>query len=169
MIFSVLLERDPALAAALLCAAAAAVVLVSAAITVVFTRGSIFDPLRARGPELWRDLAKCPLCVGVWVGGGAAAAGSRLAGVESAFLLLFLAVALGSLTGCLALLFVRVSDWLESSAVAADAAAEKIKSDEKLIQEFKGQVMGFIPLIQQEILQYVRGGEPPADPPGGLS
>lgn len=41
----------------------------SAAIAVVFTRGTIFKRLRESGPALWRDLTSCPLCVGVWVGG----------------------------------------------------------------------------------------------------
>lgn len=40
------------------------------AITIVFIRGTLFDPLRERGPEFWRDLVKCPLCSGVWIGAG---------------------------------------------------------------------------------------------------
>lgn len=41
----------------------------SVAITLVVTQGTVFDSLRARGPALWRELLKCPLCLGVWVGG----------------------------------------------------------------------------------------------------
>ena len=43
-------------------------VLEAAAITLVFTRGTIFKRLREHGPALWQELAKCSLCVGVWVG-----------------------------------------------------------------------------------------------------
>lgn len=40
----------------------------AAAITLLFVQGSIFRPLRERGPALWRELAGCPLCLGFWVG-----------------------------------------------------------------------------------------------------
>jgi hypothetical protein len=40
----------------------------AAAITLIFVRGSIFEPLRSRGPALWRQLASCALCSGFWVG-----------------------------------------------------------------------------------------------------
>lgn len=40
----------------------------AAAITVVFVRGSIFEPLRAHGPKLWRELVSCALCSGFWIG-----------------------------------------------------------------------------------------------------
>ena len=38
------------------------------AITLVFTKGAIFKRVRESGPALWRELAACPLCAGVWVG-----------------------------------------------------------------------------------------------------
>ena len=40
----------------------------ASAITIVFTKGSIFKRLRENGPALWQEWAGCPLCVGVWVG-----------------------------------------------------------------------------------------------------
>lgn len=51
-------------------------VLEAAALTVVFTKGSIFRRLREIGPPidearpktLWQEFASCALCVGVWVG-----------------------------------------------------------------------------------------------------
>lgn len=43
-------------------------VLEAVAITIVFTKGSIFKRLRESGPALWRELADCPLCAGVWIG-----------------------------------------------------------------------------------------------------
>lgn len=43
-------------------------VLEAVAITLVFTKGGIFKWVRESGPALWRELAACPLCAGVWVG-----------------------------------------------------------------------------------------------------
>lgn len=43
-------------------------VLEAAAITFVFTKGTIFKSLREHGPKLWQELASCPLCAGVWIG-----------------------------------------------------------------------------------------------------
>ena len=43
-------------------------VLEAAAITLVFTKGTIFKAVREHGPKLWQELAACPLCAGVWVG-----------------------------------------------------------------------------------------------------
>ena len=43
-------------------------VLEAAAITLVFTKGTIFKSVREHGPKLWQELASCPLCAGVWVG-----------------------------------------------------------------------------------------------------
>ena len=40
----------------------------AAAITLLWVRGSVFKPLRERGPKLWQELASCSLCFGVWVG-----------------------------------------------------------------------------------------------------
>jgi hypothetical protein len=46
----------------------ALVALQAAAITLILTRGSIFEPLRSRGPALWRELSSCALCAGFWIG-----------------------------------------------------------------------------------------------------
>ena len=43
-------------------------VLEAAAITLVFTKGTLFKTVREHGPKLWQELAACPLCVGVWIG-----------------------------------------------------------------------------------------------------
>lgn len=74
----------------------------SAAITVVFAKGSIFKWLRSSGPEFWQELAGCPLCAGVWIGAGwrllhAPVVDSRVA---------WDALASGAETGVLALLLV---------------------------------------------------------------
>jgi hypothetical protein len=98
--------------------------LFSAAITVVFVKGSLFDGLRKRGPRLWRVFSTCALCVGVWVGAGGDAAARWLPAV---FITVFHVIGVGALTGVAALLFVRVSDWLESSAVALDTSSELLK------------------------------------------
>lgn len=109
----------------------ALIVLFSFAITVVFTRGSIFEPLRQHGPELWRDLVKCPLCSGVWVGGAAAVLCLDLYALPLRYAT-FLVLGLGSLSGCAALLFVRVWDALESFAVLLELEAEGRKRWEEL-------------------------------------
>lgn len=36
------------------------------AIAFVWSRGSLFKPLREHGPKPWRALHGCPMCVGVW-------------------------------------------------------------------------------------------------------
>lgn len=46
----------------------ARLVLEAIAITIVFTKGSIFKTVRESGPAIWRELAACPLCAGVWIG-----------------------------------------------------------------------------------------------------
>lgn len=38
------------------------------AIAHVWSRGTIFAPLRTRGPAWWIALADCPLCSGWWIG-----------------------------------------------------------------------------------------------------
>lgn len=134
------------------------VVLFSSAITVVFTRGTVFASVRERGPKLWRELASCPLCVGVWVGGLVALLFAprfvmqRVPTFEADgwFLVLFLAVALGSLTGCLSLLFVRVSDTLGSFEALLDHELESKKRWEEQARS-------------REQLRAARasGGEPP--------
>ena len=45
-----------------------AVIIYLVAIAHVFSRGTIFRPIRDHGPTLWRDLAGCPLCAGTWIG-----------------------------------------------------------------------------------------------------
>jgi hypothetical protein len=94
----------------------ATIVLFSAAITVVFTRGTIFNALRTHGPDLWRELVTCSLCSGVWVGAGVTWLAARYLGFRTDFPLLFTMLGLGSLVGCVAMLFVRVVDWLEARA-----------------------------------------------------
>lgn len=111
-------------------------VLESAAITVVFTTGSIFDAFRERGPKLWRELARCPLCAGVWIGAvdylvrALNALAWRLPEPRSElFTLCLTALGAGALAGCAALAFRRVADWLESSAVELDESAKLVKAE----------------------------------------
>jgi hypothetical protein len=91
------------------------IILFSAAITVVFTQGTLFKPLRDHGPKLWRDLASCALCTGVWVGAatwllfsGFPHAGGKLEIARA----VAVELGVGSVTGCVALLYVSVWDWL---------------------------------------------------------
>lgn len=87
-------------------------VLEAAAMTLVFTRGTIFTRVREAGPGLWRELAKCPLCAGVWVGAGWtvfrawSAPASTLERAADA-------LAAGALTGVLALFLVLLWGVLE--------------------------------------------------------
>lgn len=106
----------------------AAIVLFSAAITVVFVRGEIFHALRTHGPELWKQLATCALCSGVWVGAGVTWLAARYLGLRTDFPLLFTALALGSSTGCAALLYVRVIDRLEAAAVKDEVLTKAIET-----------------------------------------
>lgn len=78
-------------------------VLEAAAITLVFTRGTIFKRLRESGPDLWRAFAGCPLCVGVWVGAGwfAFRAGAELADTPVAIAAADI-LASGAMTGVVA-------------------------------------------------------------------
>lgn len=116
----------------------AVVALFSAAITVVFVRGSIFSPLRSHGPDLWKEFASCALCVGVWVGAGATALSTSyspdlLAVFRALGLpLLFAALGMGSMTGCAALLYVRAIDWLEAATVRHEAVTKAIETAEEL-------------------------------------
>lgn len=112
------------------------IVLFSAAITTVFVRGSVFAPLRKRGLckklgwffsgvwELWCDLAECPLCSGVWIGGGVAVS-------QLGSLLPLHVLGLGSLTGCLALLSSLVLDWLDTAAAILALEWEDRKEQRK--------------------------------------
>ena len=102
--------------------------------TVVFTQGSIFKPLRDRGPQLWQEFAHCPLCVGVWVGLALRAlqlrdilvANAVAGGVTELSLAgwVVVLVGFGATTGMLALLMKRVYDFLESGSVCWDQDLE---------------------------------------------
>lgn len=86
-----------------------ATVIEAVAITVVFVRGSIFKRLRESGPALWRELASCPLCAGVWIGAGWSILRVALVGTLHADAwpeLAVRALATGTLAGSFALLFV---------------------------------------------------------------
>ncbi len=109
------------------------ILLFSAAITVVFTRGSIFQFLRgpyqrareteARITRFFRDLFSCPLCSGVWVGMGASLlhdSAGRWDVIRAIDLLGF-----GCVSAVLALAAYSVLDWLQAPhwEVAAIAQA----------------------------------------------
>lgn len=100
-------------------------VLFSAAITVVCTRGSIFEPLRSRGPEIWRDFSGCPLCVGVWIGGAAWA----VEHLGWTFRQVFAVLGTGCVTGVLALSVALLHDFLGSHATLADGRADREGKD----------------------------------------
>lgn len=85
-------------------------VLFSTAITVVFVQGSIFAPLRAHGPKLWRELVSCGLCSGTWVGGVAAA---LLLPVDLTAQSAFLVLGAGCSSGALAWLFGMIIEVLD--------------------------------------------------------
>jgi hypothetical protein len=89
-------------------------VAVAAAITLVFVRGSIFEPLRSRGPKIWRDLASCALCAGFWVGAILYFLHGEPAYFAFSYWLNVLGV--GALTAAASLLLVRVLDALEKVA-----------------------------------------------------
>jgi len=96
-------------------------VLFAAAIAVVFTQGEIFNFLR-RGPWIWRELASCPLCSGVWLGAGMYLlfygfphAGGDLLTILSS---ISKVLGIGSLSGCVATLFVVVWERLDEPAAA---------------------------------------------------
>ncbi len=108
----------------------ALIVLFSAAITVVFTEGEIFAPVRRVGPSFWRALASCPLCSGVWVGALSAAAVLGIAPTWR-FDSIFLLLGLGSAAGCCALLFVRFWGALEAYEVRAELEAQEISLEIK--------------------------------------
>lgn len=82
---------------------ALAFVLESAAVTVVFVKGSIFKRLRENGPELWREFAACPLCAGVWIGAGWLLVRRVLAGAALHADAAVDALAAGAITGVLSL------------------------------------------------------------------
>lgn len=88
-------------------------VLESAAVTVVLTQGTIFRPLRERGPKLWRELVSCPLCLGWWIGAAGIGCNDHF-GLEPLAAFWHVAAS-GALAGSTALLFRRLTDWLDSN------------------------------------------------------
>lgn len=66
------------------------------AIAHVWARGTIFRPLRKRGPRLWQALADCPLCSGFWIGVGGHV-------IHGAWPVVIETLGVGSLVGTLAL------------------------------------------------------------------
>jgi hypothetical protein len=108
------------------------VVLFSAAITVVFTQGKPTAFVREHGPALWRELASCPLCSGVWIG---ALSSALVGGTLSGLLRVYEALALGTATGCLAWLFVALLNVMGSLEVWLDGEQERAKAREKRLAE----------------------------------
>ena len=87
----------------------------AAAITFVFFRGSILKRFRESGPAIWRELATCPLCAGVWIGAGWTLLRAASAGPISATWAFALTVlATGALTGAFAFAFARVLTLLDA-------------------------------------------------------
>jgi hypothetical protein len=90
----------------------------AAAITIVLTQAKLFAWFRGGAPG-WQAFAKCPLCVGTWVGMGTywLFAESLFAPWASFWTLMGDLVHLtgfGALTGCLALAYERFWEWLEA-------------------------------------------------------
>ena len=90
-----------------------AIVLFSAAITVVFTQGTLFHVLRTHGPRLWRELVVCALCSGVWIGASSTVLIHQVP-FQASFSVLFQLLGMGSLTGCVAVLFVALWEALDA-------------------------------------------------------
>lgn len=84
-------------------------VILAAACTVILTQATIFGWLR-RGPHVWVGFIHCPLCVGWWVGASFCQS-LALSGGPRGFLAI---TGGGAAAGCLALLFVKVWEKLES-------------------------------------------------------
>lgn len=83
--------------------------------TVVLTQGTIFRPFRERGPRFWRELVSCPLCLGWWI--GAFAGWWEVRFLESLpAATAWHVVASGALSGSAALLFRRLTDYLDSNS-----------------------------------------------------
>ena len=106
----------------------ALLVVFSAAITVVFTRGSLFERIRLvkierlpRASKLWQDLSSCSLCFGVWVGVGAA----LWQRPDLGFSRIFTVLGVGCVSGCTALGFTLITDFLGSTAALNDLRAEE--------------------------------------------
>lgn len=98
------------------------------AITIVFTRGSIFEKVRDNGPALWQRLAGCPLCAGVWIGAGWHLLREHFASTPTpplsafAFTIEHGLQTLGSaaLTGVLAILVTNTLDYLDRGSSPSD-------------------------------------------------
>ena len=109
----------------------ALVVVLGASITLVITQGSVFDGLRRRGPTLTRELASCPLCLGVWVGSALACYAARSVHLE---LPLSWATApyllgIGCLTGVVALSIHRAWEALDACG-GDDSSPAKVPPDD---------------------------------------
>lgn len=116
------------------------IVLVSAALTVVFVRGTLFDAFRRNGPALWRELCSCALCMGVWVGGAAAALElSSKAPVDLWFA--YSVLATGAQAGVVAWLVVAVENYLDSTAAQRDAV---------------GKTLQHLPQLTEKVLEVAR-------------
>lgn len=119
-------------------------VLEAAAVTVVVTQGTIFRPLRERGPKLWRELVNCPLCLGWWIGAAGALGDTSYSELvlqlsqfpDQAFLGVFArscwaiawhVASAGAMAACFALLFRRVTEYLDVAAFQLDQQTEKEK------------------------------------------
>jgi hypothetical protein len=105
--------------------------LFSAAITVVFTRGTLFEALRggphrareaeARIVRFFRDLVSCPLCCGVWIGAAVSLvhdSGGAWGAARAADLLGFSCVC-----AVLALIAYSAIDWLQAPHWEGPSAA----------------------------------------------
>lgn len=100
----------------------------AAAITLLFVQGSIFKPLRERGPAWWQELASCPLCLGFWVG----AASYMLqpgAGLPQNAHSLWRVVAAGALSGMIALGCKFVLDTLDELIFSLDQLGRLMQMD----------------------------------------
>lgn len=88
----------------------------SAAITLIFVRGSIFARLRSAGPGWWRELSSCAMCSGFWIGAGVYSLNiSYMLDPWEAWFWLA-ALKNGALAAMVAFLLVRVLDALEKAA-----------------------------------------------------
>lgn len=106
----------------------------AAAITLLFVQGSIFKPLRERGPALWQELAGCPLCFGFWVGFAPhaleAVRGLRAQELHS----LWSAVAAGALSGVIALVCKFVLGALDELIYALDQIGRYAQMDRARVE-----------------------------------
>lgn len=120
----------------------AVLLLFSSAITVVFTQGSIFRPLREHGPRLWRELVNCALCSGVWVGALSTVA-LRDIPLQWSFSVLFYVLGMGALTGCISVLFVvtwELFDMLYASLRALRTAFRVVQKAVPMAVQFAAEL-----------------------------